>query len=210
LSEFGSSWNKASRDPSFYADTLLGVAGGSLAREAMIANRASQASKAFVVAEGAGVDAQVVLPDGPVLNEASTLSMETGPHRTMKLRSDIPGQSHHLNQNAAYRGVIPREEGAAVKLEGNALSEPGSPHYEAHASLEDFWAPYRQTNTAPTNLDYSLALKRSLEAAGYSSEQATQLTREAIRNRLDYGALGGEDVPRVPNRTSQRKRENEP
>lgn len=139
----------------------------------------------------------------------TALSMETGPHRVMKLRSDLPGQSHHLNQDAAYRNLIPREEGAAVKLEGNAFSQPGTPHFEAHASLESFWAPYRSAGGAPSNLDYSLALKRSLEAAGYSANQAQQLTREAIRNRLEYGALGGEPVPRVPAPVRQKKRQGE-
>ena len=136
-----------------------------------------------------------------------TLSMETGPHRAMRLRSDVPGQSHHLNQDAAYRNVIPRNEGVAVKLEGNTFSGPGSPHFEAHASLENFWAPYRTAGDAPTNLEYNLALKQSLEAAGYSPSQAQKLTREAVRNRLNYGLLGGEPVPRVPAPIRQRKQQ---
>jgi hypothetical protein len=131
--------------------------------------------------------------------------LETAPHRVLRLRSDLLGQSHHLNQDAAYRPAIPREEGVAVKLEGNALAQRGTPHYEAHAALERFWAPYRASGDTPTNTEYGIALKRSLQAAGYSADQARLLVREAIRNRLEFGVLGGEPVPRVPAPTIQRR-----
>ncbi|WP_232788342.1 hypothetical protein, partial [Shewanella chilikensis] len=43
-----------------------------------------------------------------------------GPHG--KLKNDSrPGQSHHLNQDAVFRDVIPTNSGAAIKLEGNAF-----------------------------------------------------------------------------------------
>ncbi|AHE72928.1 hypothetical protein M942_11850 [Enterobacter ludwigii] len=65
--------------------------------------------------------------DGPIL----------GPHGSLK--NDLrPGQSHHLNQDAAFRDIIPTNSGAAIKLEGNAFTQPGIPHYEAHKSLEQF------------------------------------------------------------------------
>ena len=44
-------------------------------------------------------------------------------HGTLKNNKDIIGQSHHLNQDAAFREVIPREEGMAIKLEGNIFTD---------------------------------------------------------------------------------------
>jgi hypothetical protein len=48
-------------------------------------------------------------------------------------------QASHLNQNAAFRAVIPQEEGIAVGMRGNTFTAVGSPHYEFHSSLERFW-----------------------------------------------------------------------
>lgn len=117
-----------------------------------------------------------------------------GPHG--KLKNDpSPGQSHHLNQDAAYRDVIPREKGAAIKLEGNAFTEPGTPHYEAHRSMEKFWDQYRRggelNGQLPTNTQYTQALKRSLESSGLPSGQVNQAVRYSIQNRVEHGALGG-------------------
>ena len=52
--------------------------------------------------------------------------------------SPLPGQAHHLNQNAAYGGVIPQNEGISTKLVGDAIRQPGTPHYEAHDIMEGF------------------------------------------------------------------------
>ncbi|WP_235775089.1 RHS repeat-associated core domain-containing protein, partial [Pectobacterium brasiliense] len=131
-----------------------------------------------------------------------------GPHGTLK-KDPSPGQSHHLNQDAAYRDVIPREKGAAIKLEGNAFTEPGTPHYEAHSSMEKFWDQYRRggelNGQFPTNTKYTQALKRSLEAAGLPSNQVNQAVKYSIQNRVQHGALGGMEVPRIPGRINQVK-----
>ncbi|MEY0436757.1 RHS repeat-associated core domain-containing protein [Providencia huaxiensis] len=131
-----------------------------------------------------------------------------GPHGTLK-NDSRPGQSHHLNQDAAYRDVIPTNKGAAIKLEGNAFTEPGTPHYNAHNSLETFWNDYRRGGALygelPTNLQYTLALKHSLQSAGLTARQVTQAVRSSIQNRLQYGLLGGQNVPRIPGRINQVK-----
>ncbi|WJM80005.1 hypothetical protein [Pectobacterium brasiliense] len=131
-----------------------------------------------------------------------------GPHGTLK-KDPSPGQSHHLNQDAAYRDVIPREKGAAIKLEGNAFTEPGTPHYEAHSSMEKFWDQYRKGGEfyreMPTNTQYTQALKRSMEAAGLPANQVNQAVRYSIQNRIQHGALGGMEVPRLPGRINQVK-----
>jgi hypothetical protein len=114
-------------------------------------------------------------------------------------QSPLPGQAHHLNQAAAYRGVIPFEEGASIKLQGNVLSDVGAPHTLAHESLESFWSQYRGTRIVPTNLQYTRALQDSLRAAGLAETNVQQAVRAAIRERVRYGALGGMVVPNVPN-----------
>jgi hypothetical protein len=53
-------------------------------------------------------------------------------------------------------------------------------------------------DVVPTNLQYTRALQQSLRAAGLPESQVQQAVRAAIRERVDFGLLGGEAVPRVP------------
>jgi len=75
-------------------------------------------------------------------------------------------QANHLNQKAAYQGIIPEEDGLSHALRGNALTEPGTPHFEFHRSLESFWNQYRPNGTLfgqrPTNARYGQALRQAL------------------------------------------------
>jgi len=119
--------------------------------------------------------------------------------------TSIEGQAHHLNQNAAYRDVIPSGQGISIKLRGNAFTEPGSEHYEAHAGLEPFWEEYRPAGSVPppSNLEYTKALADSLRASGKSEAEVRLAVSAAILQRVEYGALGGMPVPRVPRRIYQ-------
>ena len=129
----------------------------------------------------------------------------------LKKDKTIPGQAHHLNQDAAYREAIPTNEGLSTKLEGNAFKDVNSPHYNAHENLEQFWNQYRRGGTkygeVPTNLEYTKAMVDSLKAAGYSQQQAMQIANKAIKQRIQYGLLGGEPVPRIPGKINQTKRQ---
>lgn len=59
---------------------------------------------------------------------------------TVRLPGTVPGyQAHHLNQNAVYKSSIAPSAGESILLPGNAFTDEGSPHYEAHASLENWW-----------------------------------------------------------------------
>ena len=87
----------------------------------------------------------------------------------------------------------------AVKLQGNILTDVGAPHTSAHIWMEDnFWNLYRGAEVPPTNLQYTRALQQSLRAAGLPETQVQQAVRAAIRERVNYGQLGGMDVPRIP------------
>jgi hypothetical protein len=123
--------------------------------------------------------------------------------------NDDPRQAHHLNQDAAFKGVIPKNDGMAVALDGNAFTDPGTPHYEAHKSLEEFWEPYRKGGefyeTTPTVEQYNNALKNSLIVTGMSESQAIYLVGVARQQQQNYGLYGSDGVPRVPGRISQVK-----
>ena len=130
--------------------------------------------------------------------------IQIAPYKILSKARDIPGQAHHLNQNAAFRKIIPRSEGMAIKLEGNILTDAGSPHWAAHKSLESFWDAYRKggalDGVRPTVSDYNLALRASLKAAGLSPGQVTQAMDAAIAQQLKYGLTGVRHVPRIPGR----------
>jgi RHS repeat-associated protein len=127
-----------------------------------------------------------------------------------KLKRTIsPGeQAHHLNQNAAYKSVIPKEEGMAIPLRGNAFTEAGSPHYEAHKALEEFWDQYRLGGTksgqAPTNAEYSRALEDALKKTGLSDTDIAQAIQQAQANRQAYGLLDEDFVPNIPRKIYQK------
>jgi hypothetical protein len=117
-------------------------------------------------------------------------------------------QAHHLNQVAAYGASIPKDDGLAVGLRGNAFSGVGTPHYDFHASLENFWQQYRTggalSGAKPTNADYDAALRAALQNAGLSQRQASQLAARAAAERAQLPELApDQDVPRIPGRTGQ-------
>lgn len=149
-----------------------------------------------------------IAPGGRAARAADDLLVDE--YAALARRKDISGQAHHLNQDAAFKSVIPSRRGVSMKLKGDALTQPGTPHFEAHASLERFWAQFRRggarAGQVPTNLEYSKALLDSLEAAGLSRAQALQAVRASIRQRINVGQLGGVEVPRVPRKIYQSPR----
>jgi hypothetical protein len=157
------------------------------------------------VAEGA-----LFLFDASPTNSGETeylASRMPGPYRT--LNSILPSgfQVNHLNQNAAYQDVIPSGEGISIGMEGNAITQPGTPHYLFHQSLERFWDRYRRGGPlwgeVPTNAQYGQALQQALEASGLSPGDASYLAQRAAEQRVAYGLRGSGPVPRVPGRTNQ-------
>jgi RHS repeat-associated protein len=119
-----------------------------------------------------------------------------------------PGfQANHLNQNAAYQSVIPTDEGLAAGAQGNAFTQPGTPHYDFHQSLEQFWDQYRVGGdlygSTPTNAQYGQALQQALQASGLSSSEASYLADQAAAQRTAYGLSDTAPVPRIPGRINQ-------
>jgi hypothetical protein len=127
----------------------------------------------------------------------------------MKGRLPQGEQANHLNQDAAFRDVIPQNEGAAVPLRGNAFTEVGSPHYEFHRSLEGFWNQFRpggaRAGETPTCGEYGAALNRAMRAAGASEAEASAAVQAARANREQFGLTEADPVPRIPGRLGQKK-----
>ena len=130
-------------------------------------------------------------------------------YKNMRNAPDVIGQSHHLNQDAAFRDVIPKSDGLCIELEGNAFRDVGSPHYLAHENLENFWNNFRSKGDlygeTPKISDYNVALYNSLRAAGLSDNQAKVAVQNAVKQQLQYGLTGDSFIPRIPGRINFKK-----
>ncbi|MCA5014396.1 MULTISPECIES: T7SS effector LXG polymorphic toxin [unclassified Enterococcus] len=137
---------------------------------------------------------------------ASTVSDDilVDSYKNLRTNKDTPGQAHHLNQDAAFRDYIPKNDGLAVKLEGNIFTDIGSPHYNAHESLEGFWNNYRKNGELlglkPSLSDYNAALKQSLLNAGLSEAQADAAVLKAAAQQANAGLFSDDFIPRIPGR----------
>jgi hypothetical protein len=114
-------------------------------------------------------------------------SISTWPYGQLKRRLPPDFQANHLNQNAAFRDIVPMDDGLSMGMRENAITAPGTPHYNFHQSLEGFWEPYRpgreQFGKKPTNATYGEAVKKALQAGGLSPEEATYLAGRAAEQR---------------------------
>jgi hypothetical protein len=153
---------------------------------------------------GAGLG--VYLGAQSATNAMYTRSPAAGPYG--RIAGTVPGyQAHHLNQDAVYRASIPYRSGQSILLRGNAFVDAGSPHFEAHASLETWWGNYREDGPLygqrPTNAEYGRALQQSLLDGGMSPNDAAQYAEVARQQRLASGRLDAARVPRIPGPINQ-------
>jgi len=116
-------------------------------------------------------------------------------------------QAHHLNQNAVFTSVIPRNDGFSIGIQGNAFRDLGSPHYKFHSSLDNFFEQYREDGSLfgerPTNKEYDDAVNQALQDAGLTPNEAQRLTDSAAQNRQAFGLKSNDPVPRIPGRIHQ-------
>ncbi|MEI9997639.1 MAG: LysM peptidoglycan-binding domain-containing protein [Rhizomicrobium sp.] len=143
---------------------------------------------------------------------ADSAAVRVGPYGDLTAELKGTGiQANHLNQDAAFRDLIPRNDGLAVGMRGNAFTEVGSAHYEFHSSLEEFWSPYRDVDSdlfglRPTNGEYGTAVEKALVQSGYTPSQAASISAQAAGQRASFGLTPETLVPRVPGRLPQRAR----
>ena len=138
------------------------------------------------------------------------ITAHPGPYGTVAGELNGTGlQANHLNQNAAYGKVIPKDQGLTVGMRGNAFRDVGSPHYQFHGSMEEFWSPYRNGGTSygirPTNAQYGAATEQALIKSGYTPAQAANLAEQAAAQRAAYGLSPSAPVPVIPARLPQAK-----
>jgi hypothetical protein len=157
----------------------------------------------------AALQAAKAVADSPALIRAAE-QLVTGRYGSLEGTLPPGFQANHLNQNKVYEGVIPEDEGLSVAMKGNILTQPGTPHYNFHKSLEQFWDQYRPGGSLqykmPTNAEYGEAVRRALIASGFSPAQATDLAGQAAAQRAAYGLSESADVPRIPGAIWRRRR----
>jgi hypothetical protein len=95
-------------------------------------------------------------------------------------------------------------------MKGNIFTQPGTPHYNYHRSLEKFWDQYREggalARKLPTNAEYGDAVRDALIAAGMSPSQASDLAEQAANQRAFYKIKETDNVPLIPNAIWPRRR----
>lgn len=128
----------------------------------------------------------------------------------MRNDPNVTGQAHHLSQNAVFKNAIPQGDGLCVELNGNAFSEIGSPHYEAHRSLERFWNQYRTggelAGDFPTIGEYNRAVYNSLLSTNkFTPQEAAYAVRRAYGQQRSAGFTNSDFVPRIPGKLPQKK-----
>ncbi|MEO8562247.1 MAG: SpvB/TcaC N-terminal domain-containing protein [bacterium] len=199
-----STWNKDHWEPNITIDKDL------IADPAYQASYLAKFDAKIAEAEAQAADEKLF---GPVLQAGGGPPRRSGLPRVRPhgepARPGAQGQSHHANQDAAFRAVVPRARGAAVGLPGNAFTEPGTPHYEFHKALETFWEEYRtgaKAGRVPTVLEYNEATRKAFIAAGLKPDIA-KFVADVARRQLTvlYGINPNSPVPRVPGRLNQAK-----
>jgi len=165
----------------------------------------------------AGIEGRLPAFENPYTPEAlsSNPLVSPRPAPPMGAYGDLSGtlprgmQANHLNQNAAYRSVIPSDQGTAMGLYGDAFRQPGTQHFSFHGSLESFWRPYRmgggRFGSRPTNAQYSDALRGALRAAMLPEEDVALGVADAARQRAAFGLRPDDPVPNIPRRLPQKR-----
>ncbi len=197
-----------------YASIAENGIGAGLAANALYSGEGSQAAHAGdfmlrLIAMGAGVKFSKLddLASAPISRAGTADDLVLDSYGVLRRRGDIPGQAHHLNQNAAFRDRIPQSDGVSLKLVGNAFTDVGTPHYIAHESMESFWDIFRRggidAGNLPTNSQYNRALYNGLQESGLSSAEALRAVQAAKAQQLSAGLRGSDLVPRLPGRINQ-------
>jgi RHS repeat-associated protein len=120
-------------------------------------------------------------------------------NRTFGINGQI-WQRHHLNQNAVFEKLgIPKLQGLSVNLKG-AVTD-GFGHAKFHKSMELFWDRFRDSGLRPTVDQYNGQLKKSLVDAGFSGDEAAEMTSLAIKQQKAYNIFGQATLLFLPSRT---------
>ncbi|WP_449165336.1 hypothetical protein [Streptococcus suis] len=136
-------------------------------------------------------------------------NVTAGTYRSMsKSLRGTDYQAHHVNQAAMMKKTVPNysySDGVAVPLVGNIRTDVGSPHYNAHATMEAFYDQYRRGGDKfgdiPTVGDYNVATKASLRNVGVPSQQVDSIMTAVEAEQRYYGLTDKSDIV-IPGRIS--------
>ena len=130
---------------------------------------------------------------------SSGLLTSTDRHIGGRINSSLkntPLQRHHINESGAYGGVIPRDHGQVVPIEGWGT---GTAHTNFHKAMKEFWRPFQpggsRYNQFPTNAQVQQAQTGAFVNAGYTAGEAKYLAGIARTERLFYGLKDKHLVP---------------
>ncbi|HEM2824659.1 hypothetical protein HO419_10880 [Streptococcus suis] len=134
-------------------------------------------------------------PDPNALRLEAPKDVTAGTYRSMsKSLRGTDYQAHHVNQAAMMKKTVPNysySDGVTVPLVGNIRTDVGSPHYNAHATLEEFYDQYRRGGekyrTYPTVGEYNDANASALRVAGLNDAQVNEIMSAAKSEQRYYG-----------------------
>ena len=146
----------------------------------------------------------VIIPAeyGTIYPDGKRYPVVVGPYGEVKRINKQLGlpntQAHHVAQNAIYGKTVPKQQGVAVSLRGNAFTEFQSPHNNAHRFGETKIDTYREGGTVPTNKRMYEILSGELQAAGLNNNVIDFIMYEVIQQHMEYGILPEEHIQRIP------------
>jgi hypothetical protein len=142
--------------------------------------------------------------------EAERIASGIRPYNALESPRPVGFQANHLNQNGAYGGSIPPNDGLSLMMRGDAFADPASPHGQFHEVLDRFWAPYQKggelEGQIPENWRYDEAMQQGLSRAGYSRRAVARIADRAAEQRETRGLAPNDPVPRVPKPIRRRGR----
>ena len=146
----------------------------------------------------------VIIPAeyGTIYPDGKRYPVVVGPYAEVKRINKQLGlpntQAHHVAQNAIYGKTVPKQQGVAVSLRGNAFTEFQSPHNDAHRIGEQIIDTYREDGTTPTNKKMYEIYVSELQAAGLNSNVIDFIMYEVIQQHMEYGILPGDAIKKMP------------
>jgi len=179
------------------------------------ANAAGKVPSAPSLGTAAAIDAAMLLLGGPE-GRAAEVGLGAAERAAAKIDEGLltgtygelkgtlpPGyQANHINQYAAFKKILSRNDGFSVGMRGDIITEPGTPHYKFHRSLEEFWDQFRDDGSRreemPTIAEYHQATQKALVASGFTPEQASYLVEKAANDFTSKGISLSEQVPEIP------------
>ena len=146
----------------------------------------------------------VIIPAeyGTIYPDGKQYPIVVGPYSEVKQINKQLGlpntQAHHIAQNAIYGKTVPKQQGVAVSLRGNALTEFQSPHNDVHRIGEQIIDTYREDGTTPTNEKMYEIYVGELQASGLNENIIEHAVYQVIQQHMEYGILPGDAIQKMP------------